>query len=92
MFEHWVSFFCAMSQSTEYVSAEYSTRTYYVLSDTFNNPIEFKLHAKYNSERKAKEAFEIAFHPCKVVQFIQPKTGMAYMQSAEIFQENGSCV
>lgn len=78
-----------MSNKQLYVSSECSTRTYFILSDTFKRPIEFKLHTAYNGEIKAKAAFEAAFYPCKVIEFIEPKEGMSYMAHAEIFTETG---
>lgn len=85
-------FLLTMSKPQQYVAPGYSTRTYYILSDTFQRPHEFVLCTDYNGEIKAKTAFESAFHPCKVVQFIEPKEGMSYMKSPGVFNENGCLI
>lgn len=92
LFERWPTFFLAMSQTNTYVAPGYSTRVYYIISDTFKRPIEFKLLTDYNGEIKARSAFEAAYYPCKVVEFIEPKEGMSYMKGENTFDEKGAIV
>jgi uncharacterized protein (DUF169 family) len=81
-----------MSETSTYVDPAYSTRVYYILSDTFKRPIEFKLFTNYNSEAKARESFHSAFYPCKVVEFVTLREGMIYMAASETFDESGEVV
>jgi hypothetical protein len=69
--------------------AEASIHTYYIQSDMFKRPFEFKLFATYNSKGKAREAFEAAFTGLKVVEFVTPKNGMELMSCNDVFDESG---
>lgn len=85
-------YFLTMNTQSQYVSTECSTRVYYILTTTFRRPIEFKLCCTYNGRIKAQTAFEAAYWPVKVLEFIEPKEGMSFMESVELFDEHGKVI